>query len=293
MLQFRKPAIIVVFVAVVCLGLSARLVAVKVLAPNSTRNYEDQSAAEFLFEERPFPFQCADRPQPMPPGVHSWVTSSNVAPYARTKVETLNLPLAQVPALTIASEPPSFIRIAGASQGVWELQFCATGEGDSESEARGYLGEVSMERTGSLISINATHGGRTGNRGDLLAQVPQDAPLTLHVVGAVELRNMSGPVRISDVGGRVTILDTTGTVNAEGEIVDFAGARGHVMLTSYSEIDLKLTGPRFLGNLSAYAQREVRVLVPHGFESPLEVMVDRKKDLVCRADFCSGMKRRE
>ena len=120
--------------------------------------------------------------------------------YARTKVETLNLPLAQVPALTIASEPPSFIRIAGASQGVWELQFCATGEGDSESEARGYLGEVSMERTGSLISINATHGGRTGNRGDLLAQVPQDAPLTLHVVGAVELRNMSGPVRISDVG---------------------------------------------------------------------------------------------
>jgi hypothetical protein len=164
------------------------------------------------------------------------------------------------------------------------------GEGDSEPEARQFLDGVSMNRNGSLISLNAPHPGRTGSRGDLLAHVPQDAPLTIHTIGAVELRNMSGPVRISAVGGRATILNTTGTVDAVGEVVDFAGARGHVMLTSYSEIDLKLTGPRFLGNLSANAQREVRVLVPHGFESPIEVMVDRKKDLVCRADFCSGMK---
>jgi hypothetical protein len=290
MLRFRKPAIIVFCAGVVCLGLSAWLVAAKVIAANSMRNYDHQSAPEFLFERRPFPFQCTDRPQPLPPGEHSWIGSPNLAPYARTRVETLDLPLAQVPALTIASEPTSFLRIAGASQDVWELHFCAIGEGDSEPEARQFLDQVSMNQTGSLISINAPHPGRTGNRGDLLAQVPQDAPLTIHAIGAVELRNMSGPVRISAVGGRATILNTTGTVDAEGEVVDFAGARGHVMLTSYSEIDLKLTGPRFLGNLSAYAQREVRVLVPHGFESPIEVMVDRKKDLICRADFCSQMK---
>jgi len=276
--------------AVVCLGLSTWLVAAKVIAANSTRNYDHQSAPEFLFEQRPFQIQCGDRPQPLPPGEHSWVSSSNTAPYARTRAETLNLPLTEVPALTIASEPPSFIRIAGASQDVWELQFCAMGEGDTEPEARQFLDEVSMNRTGSLVSLNASHPGRTGGRSDLLAHVPQDAPLTIHAVGAVELRNMSGPVRISAVGGRATILNTTGTVNAEGGTVDFAGARGHVMLTSYSEIDLKLTGPRFLGNLSANAQREVRVLVPHGFESPIEVMVDRKEDLVCRADFCAGMK---
>ena len=290
MLQFRKASIIVVCVGVVCLGLSAWLVAAKVIAANSMRTYEQQSAGELLFEQRPFLFQCADRPQPLPPGEHSWFFSPNLAPYARTRVETLNLPLAEVPALTIASEPPSFIRVAGTSQDVWELHFCAIGEGDSEPEASQFLDQVSMNRTGSLISISATHAGRTGNRGELLAQVPQDAPLTIHAVGAVELRNMSGPVRISAVGGRATILNTTGTVNAEGWIVDFAGARGHVMLTSYSEIDLKLTGTRFLGNLSAYAQREVRVLVPHGFESPIEIMVDHKKNLVCRADFCSGMK---
>jgi hypothetical protein len=290
MLRFRKLAIAVVCVGVVCLGLSAWLVAAKVIAANSTRNYDHQSAPEFLFEQRPFLFQCTDRPYPLPLGGHVFFDSPNLALYARTRIETLNLPLAQVPALTIASEPPSFIRIAGASQDVWDLHFCAIGEGDSEPEARQFLDQVSMNRTGSLISINATHPGRTGNRGDLLAQVPQDAPLTIHAIGAVELRNMSGPVRITAVGGRATILNTTGTVDAEGEVIDFAGSRGHVMLTSYSEIDLKLTGRGFLGNLSAYAQREVRVLVPHGFESSVEIMVNRKKDLICRADFCSRMK---
>lgn len=290
MLRFRRLAMVVVCVGMVCLGLFAWHSVARVIAANSTRSYDHQSAPEFLFEQRQFVFQCTDRPQPLPPGEHAWFSTSNMAPYARTRVETLNLPLTDVPALTIVSEPTNFLRIAGANQDSWQLQFCAIGEGDSEAEARQFLDGVSMSRTGSLITLNAPHPGRTGSRGDLLALVPQDAPLTIHVVGAVELRNMSGPVRISAVGGRATILNTTGTVNAEGEIVDFAGAHGHVMLTSYSEIDLKLTGPRFLGNLSANAQREVRVLVPHGFESPVEVRVDRKKDFVCRADFCSGMK---
>jgi hypothetical protein len=290
MLRFRKPGVAVVCVGAVCLGLSAWLVAAKVMAAKSARNYDHESAPEFLFEQRPFVFDCTDRPYRLPPGEHAFVGSPNMAPYARTRIETLDLPLAQVPALTIASEPSSFIRIAGASQDVWDLHFCAMGEGDSELEARQFLDRVSMNRTGSLISINAPQPGRTGNRGDLLAQVPKDAPLTIHATGAVELRDMSGPVRITSVGGRATILNTTGTVDADGYVIDFAGTRGHVMLTSFSEIDLKLTGHGFLGNLSAYAQREVRVLVPHEFESPVEIMVSRKEDLICRADFCSRMK---
>lgn len=39
-----------------------------------------------------------------------------------------------------------------------------------------------------------------------------------------------------------------------------------------------------------YAQREVRGLVPHGFESSVEILVNRKKDLICRADFRSRTK---
>ncbi|MGD0095892.1 MAG: hypothetical protein ABSB60_05320 [Terracidiphilus sp.] len=282
---------ILVCAGVVSLGLGSWLVAAKVPSANSPRGYDHEAASEFLFEQRPFSFQCADRPQLLPPGEHSWLSSSGQAPYARTRLETLNIPLAEEPALTIASEPTSFIRIAGVSRDDWELQFCAIGAGDSEPEARQFLDDVSMSRTGSLISVNASHpAGRKGGRGDLIAQVPREAPLTVHTVGAVELRNLSGPVRVSAVGGRATILNTTGTVDADGQIVDYAGAHGHVMLNSYSEIDLKLTGPRFVGGLSAYAQSEVRVLVPRGFESQIEVMVENKRDLVCRADICSRMK---
>lgn len=291
MIRICRPAFILVCGGVVSLlGLCAWYVATKALAGNSPRAYDHQAASEFLFEQRPFSFQCADRPQPLPPGEHSWVSISGLAPYARTRVETLNIPLAEEPALTIASDPTSSIRIAGTSQDDWELQFCAIGEGDSVAEARGLLDNVSMSRTGGLISLNTLHpGGMKGSRGDLTAQVPREAPLTIHSFGAVELRNLSGPMRIS-AGGRATILNTTGTIDASAEIVDFAGARGHVMLNSFSEIDLKLTGPRFVGNLSAYAQREVRVLVPRGFESQIEVMVESKRDLVCRADICSRMK---
>jgi hypothetical protein len=291
MVRFRRPAVILLCVGVVIFGMLAWLTLAKVKAANSNRSYEQQAAPEFLFEQRPIPFQCADRPQPLPPGQHSWLTFSGTAPYARTRAETLNLPLADVPALTIASDSSGRVRVAGKEQSDWKLQFCAVGEGDTAEEARQYLDQVSMSRTGSLISLEAGRRARTGSHGDLWAQVPRDAPLTLHTIGAIEVRDLSGPLRIS-AGGRATILHTTGIVEADGEIVDFAGARGQVRLNSFSEIDIKLTGPRFLGNLTAYGQREVRVLVPHGFESPIEVMVDQKKDLVCRADFCSQMKQK-
>jgi hypothetical protein len=275
------------------IGLSAWLVAAKVLAANRARDYEHEAAPEFLFEQRQMPFQCADRPQPLPPGYkgpYMTFSSPGVAPYARTRSETLDIPLVEAPSLTIASEPTSFIRISGEDRDSWDLKFCAMGEGDTEAEARQFLQRGSISRTGSLITLSGGQPGRTGVRGDLWAQVPRDAPLTVHTIGAIEVRDLNGPLRISAVGGRATILRTTGIVQAEGEIVDFAGARGRVMLNSYSEIDIKLTGPRFLGSLSAYGQREVRILVPPGFESPIEVMVDNKKDLVCRADFCSRMK---
>jgi hypothetical protein len=282
---------ILVCAGVICLGLFAWLVAARVFAANSMRSYERQPAPEYFFEQRPFLLRCEDRPQPLPPGVHSWFSTSNTAPYARTRLETLDVPLTEVPALTIASEPMGLFQIAGEDRDDWKLQFCAIGEGDSVQEARQFRDGVSMTRTGALITLHAMHpGGRTGGSGDLIAQVPRDAPLTVYTIGTVALRNLSGPLRITAVSGRATILNTTGTVDADGGVVDFSGARGFVTLNSNSEIDIKLTGFRFLGNLSAYGQREVRVLVPRGFESPIEVMVNSKKDLVCRADFCSRMR---
>ena len=98
------------------------------------------------------------------------------------------------------------------------------GEGDSEAEARQFLDQVSMSRVGSLISLKAGERARTGGHGDLWAQVPRDAPLTVHIIGAVEVQDLSGPVRISGARGRATILHTTGTVTLT-EISSISPAR--------------------------------------------------------------------
>jgi hypothetical protein len=79
-------------------------------------------------------------------------------------------------------------------------------------------------------------------------------------------------------------------VDATGGIVDFGGARGNAILNATSEVELKFTATRFQGTLSASAERPVRVLVPQGFQTPFQAIVSRRKDFICRADFCSEIK---
>src|ERR1700719_674916 len=51
-----------------------------------------------IFDERPFQMNCAERPIPLPPGTRSFVTVSPLAPFARTRLDTLSLSLDQGPA---------------------------------------------------------------------------------------------------------------------------------------------------------------------------------------------------
>jgi hypothetical protein len=281
MIRFRLP----VFLVSVCLLATA-------CGQQFQRKYDMQPAPDFLFNQRPFRLNCGDRPAPLPPGTNGYVTFSPRAPYARARVDSLNLPLAEVPALTIAAEYRNYVHIEGLAQNRWALQYCAEGEGNTAEEARGYLQSISMTRTGGLLTLNDTHSkGLTGGHGDLFLDAPYYAPLTVHAIGAVEVRDMAGPLHLTATGGRLTILNTTGKVDAQGEIVDFAGSEGNVMLSSESEIDIKLTAAQFQGTLAANAQRPVRVLVPRGFQSPIQAYVNRPKDFVCRADFCSEFKR--
>jgi len=245
----------------------------------------------FLFDERPFQMSCGDRPSPLPPGTRSFVTVSPLAPYARTRLNTLNLPRYEVPALTIAAEPLNWIQVTGAKQDHWTVQFCAKGEGNTVEEANGYLQKISMQRTGSLLALNSTDPhGLTGGQGNLLLTAPEDASLTIHSQAAVEVHDMAGAVRVSALG-RATILNTTGRVDVSAMIVDFAGSQGWVSLNAPWDINIKLTAQQFRGKLSANAQRQVRVLLPPGFQTPIDVLVNRPKDFVCRVDFCAKIKK--
>ena len=256
----------------------------------SSQNSRPLRPPSSIFEERPFQMNCVDRPSPLQPGTHSFITVSPQAPYARTRLDTLNLPLYEVPALTIAAEPINWVRIAGANQDHWTLQFCAMGEGNTIEEANGYLQKISMQRTSSLLTLNHTDArGLTGGQGNLLLTAPAGAPVTVHSDAAVEVHDMAGPVRVSALG-RATILNTSGRVDTLAMIIDFAGAQGSVSLNASRDINIKLTGTTFRGILGANAQGQVHALFPPGFQTPIDILVNRPKDFVCRADFCSRIR---
>jgi hypothetical protein len=141
MLRFRLP----VFLAFACALIAA-------CGQQSQRKYDMQPAPGFLFDQRPLQASYHDRPAPLPPGTHYFVSFSPQAPYLRARLDSLNLSLKDVPALTIAAEPTNFVHIEGLAQDSWAIQYCAQGEGNTVEEASGYLKSVSMSRTGSLLT---------------------------------------------------------------------------------------------------------------------------------------------
>jgi hypothetical protein len=269
-------------------------------ATDYQRKYETEAAPDFLFDEHPFHFDCTDRypGKPLPPGVHSYVTVSPQIPYSYGRLETLDLAQSQVPTLTLAAENGAYVDVSieGAKQDDWKLNFCARGEGNSEAEARGFLSTVSMSRMGGTVTLDGGRvgsvgpGGPPGGNGHLLVDAPADAPLTVvNSAGAIAVHDMAGPVRLSAPHARITVLNTTGRVDANGGIVDYAGSKGTVTATAQMEVDIKIIAQRFEGKLSVDAIREARILVPKGFRTPMELIVNRPKDLICRADFCKDL----
>jgi len=292
-MRLRWPAFAIVFgaLAVAC-------------AKNPRQDYEKQQAFNFLFEEHPFHFYCRDRPpKPLKPGESSFeVGGSPQAPFAVTRLDSLDLPKANAPTLTVVTEPANILEISiqGTDEENWRLQYCAQGEGDSVDEARGYLDKVSISRVGNFVTLagggsnpnSVERGYFVGGRGELIANAPANAPVTIHsTFGAISVHDMAGPVRVSTAHARISVLNTSGTVDAQGYVVDFAGAKGTVSLNATAEANVKINGLQFQGTLSAYASREVRILVPRGFQGPIEAVVAQPKNLICRADFCAGMQK--
>jgi hypothetical protein len=99
----------------------------------------------------------------------------------------------------------------------------------------------------------------------------------------VEIRDMTGAVRVTAAHARATILETTGQVDASAFVIDFAGSRGRVDLSAEAEINPKMTAPRFEGTIMAWAQRPVRMLVPPGFMTPFQALVNHPQDFICAA----------
>jgi hypothetical protein len=257
---------------------------------------EVQPAPEFLFERRPLDRRCVDRR----PGTsdsdlevgEAFLVSSLDLPYRLTRRVELVVTRAQAPTLTITSDPNNSIAVVGTNLPDWAVALCAAGEGETEAEARARLQDVVLRVRGSTVALTCPrlYDG-FHERGNLVVEGPSGAGLVVHgSYTMVEVRDITGPVRIAATHARARVLDTTGQVDATAGCVDFAGASGRVTLSAEMEINLKMTAPRFSGTLLAWAQRSVRVLVPPGFMTPFEVMVSRREHFVCRAPFLSQVK---
>ena len=251
-----------------------------------SRQAQLQPATESLFERRPFRSSCAAPPAG---ATGAYLISGPRLPFQRERANNLTFPLSAVPSLTVTADESNAIRIAASHNDNWVLDFCAHGEGNTESEALGQLQQVSMERIGDTVSLNNSHTSRTRlTLNTLLVDAPAAAPIVVHAsFAAVQVYGMTAPVRVTASHARAAILDTAGKVDVSGFVVDFAGSEGTVNLNSEREINLKLRAPRFNGSLMAWAQGPVRVLVPPSFQTPFQAIVNRPQDFVCRADICS------
>lgn len=257
------------------------------LGGNATRSRETQlqAAPEFLFERRPFQSNCA-----APPAGASvaYLVNGRHLSFQRKHAQNLTFPLSEVLSLTLTAGESNMIHIVGSDRDSWVLDFCRQGEGNTEPEALAQLEQVSRERIGGTVSLNnrGTHHTRLSPN-TLLVAAPATTSTIAHAsFAAVHVQDMAGPVRVTAIHARATILDTGKSRcfrfrcrlcrlkrNSEAQF-----RKGDQSQTSYL---------RFEGSLVAWAQRPVRVLVPRSFQTPFQAIVSRPQDFGCRADICS------
>lgn len=128
--------------------------------------YDRQAASEMLFRPRPqMPCQSSvpvkellKHPHPGMIVMHVGGQESN---WVQTRMETLDLPLAKVPALTVAAELNAAgdtvgneIDVVGGSGSAWGLHLCAEGSDKSKAQATRYAQEISMYRKGGLVTLS-------------------------------------------------------------------------------------------------------------------------------------------
>jgi hypothetical protein len=255
------------------------------------REYELQRAPQFLFQRRPWTHRHLPDPHE---GAAIFRRLDDEPKHRLLGREERVISRGAAPNLTITSDPGNFILIAGVSVADWAVFFSAEGPGSTQAEAEQQLRQRSLSISGSTVSLHgpnlyarAAHSGI----GELIVEGPSEGGVVIHAsYSAVEVRDMAGPVRIAATHARATVLDTKGQVDATAGVVDFAGSSGLVTLSGESEINLKITAREFDGTLLAWAQSSVKMLAPPEFAGPLEVMVARREDFVCRAHFASQVK---
>lgn len=257
------------------------------------RKYDLQPASQFLFDWRQTSTPC-DPPQTQHGGV--LVRGQNPPAHTVRRLDILSFSRAELPALSMHSGP-AMIEVTGADTQTYSVQLCAQAGAASEEDAKLLLEQIKLIRQGETLEVSAPqYSQERPSHAYVRVQAPRDAPVTISGnYAAMWVYGMSAEVKISTTHARLTVLETTGDVEAaikpDSGMIDFSGNRGHVRLNADWEINLNISAQQFAGTLEAIAQGPVRVLLPPGFASPFETVVKGRSDFACRAAICNHVRR--
>ena len=269
---------VAIITTVVLLGCSA----------NPQRKYGLEPADQFLFERTHTPTPCEQSRNPQT-GVRIVALGSNRPAHSVQRTDRMDFSRAVMPIFAMRLGPSMFEASANTSNN-YSLELCAEAGAASESEAGALLEEIRLTRDDKVLSLSMPKFVQERpSTAFIQVQAPQETPITVNgEYAAMRVIGMNAPVHLSTTHARISLLDTTGNVDARAEsgIIDFSGERGQVRLDADWEINLNFTARHFEGSLDARAAQPIRVLLPSGFASAFEVTVQRNSDFVCRADIC-------
>ena len=255
---------------------------------NPGRKHGLEPGAQFLFERNHTPMPCEQSQNPQT-GVRIVAVGSNSPAHKVQRTDKMDFYRAELPAFTMRLGPSMF-EVSGNTSDNYSLQLCAEAGATSESDAEALLKEIKLAHDEQILSLSMPKFVQERpSTAFVQVQAPRETPITVNGdYAAMRVIGVDAPVHLSTTHARITLLDTTGDVDARAEsgIIDFSGDRGHVRLYADWEINLNFTAQHFDGSLDAKAAQPIRVLLPSGFATAFEVIVQRKSDFACRADIC-------
>jgi len=209
------------------------------------------------------------------------------------RTDRMDFSPAELPVFTMHLER-SIFEVTGDNSNNYSVQLCAEAGANSENDAQALMKKIKLTRDGKMFALSMPQ--YEPDKSSLAFAQLQAPPETLITVNgeysAIRVIGMDAAIKLSTTHARITLLDTTGDVraNAESGVIDFSGQRGSVHLEADWDINLNFTAQHFDGSLDAMAAQPIRVLLPRGFESAFEAIVQYKSDFVCRADICDRVK---
>lgn len=216
--------------------------------------------------------------------------------YNLTRSDELSFPISEIsaPSFNVQS---SLISVNGSDGSAYNVRLCAEAGAADQATAQALLEKIRLTRDGNTVRLVSPMGSSRELRSsaDVRVTAPRDAPISISgTYAALAVHDMNAPIKLTTTHARITVLGTTADVDAtvkEFGIIDFSGNRGHVHLDAPTEINLDFVGQKFDGTLSATTAGVIRVLLPAGFASSLEVDVAKDRNFLCRADICGNVKR--